>query len=161
MITIEGPSSSTAVHRPTRTCVRRGPALCVMRTTRESVPAMRHFAREQARRWELPDEVDEALAMVVSELVTNVLLHSGSPDVALLLDLDGATLTVQVKDTGHWRSRTSPRRAPEDDDACCGRGLLLVEAYATRWVATIAPAGTRVLAELALPEIPAPRAVAA
>ncbi|QMU77592.1 ATP-binding protein [Streptacidiphilus sp. PB12-B1b] len=161
MISIDTPPISTDAHRSARTATRQGPAMCVMPTTQESVPALRRFARGLGRHWEIPDVVDEALSVVVSELVTNVLLHSGSPDVALLLTLDGAILTVQVRDTGCWRPRSSPRRVPEDDDACCGRGLLLVEAYATHWAATLAPEGTRVLAQLTLPEIPAPRAVAA
>ena len=73
-------------------------ALCTMPVTAESVPAQRRFARQTARCWHVPAAVEEALSVVATELVTNVLLHSGSPHVALLLRLDGATLTVEVRD---------------------------------------------------------------
>ncbi|MCX2183892.1 ATP-binding protein [Streptomyces sp. SKN60] len=123
-------------------------ALCVMRATVEAVPLLRRFVRETAGPWELGDEVDEALGVIVTELVANVVRHSGSPDVAVLLTTTGRTATLQVQDTGRWRARR-PRLAGDDDAACCGRGLQLVRAYAEDCAIVRTARGTRVAVTLA------------
>ncbi|MEV6208233.1 ATP-binding protein [Kitasatospora sp. NPDC051914] len=132
-----------------------------MAASAESVPALRRFAGAMAQRWNLHESMDEALALVVTELSSNVVRHSGSPDLALLLTVHGRTLTVQVRDAGRWRQRrptvppqgsASPRQ-PEDGEACDGRGLRLVEAHAASlrvWCSTL---GTQVTAKL-LPVLP-------
>jgi anti-sigma regulatory factor (Ser/Thr protein kinase) len=126
-------------------------AVCTMAAADASVPALRRFAREAGRRWAVPGDGVEALALVVSELVTNVVLHSGSADVTVLVSHDGDTLTVQVRDAGRWQCRSVPRRAPEDADAVCGRGLGLVRQLSEWFSAFPSPTGTRVVARLPLP----------
>ncbi|WP_370116447.1 ATP-binding protein [Streptacidiphilus sp. MAP12-33] len=74
--------------------------------------------------------------------------HSGGPDVTLRLCAAAGALTVQVSDSGHWRPRISP---PDDDTPCGGRGLLLVQTYATTCTVHASPHGTTVTAELLLP----------
>ncbi|WP_354644709.1 ATP-binding protein [Kitasatospora camelliae] len=110
-----------------------------------AVPALRHFARDAARRWDLPDETVDRLALVVTELVTNTLLHSGSPDVVVAIEYHGTALTVEVRDSGTWRDHRSRRRGAEDV-ATGGRGLELVRQCSTWWRAVLSPLGTRVMA---------------
>ena len=115
------------------------------------LPALRRFARDVARRWVPSAVLDEALAVIVTELVTNAVRHSGSPDVAVLLVAADGTITVHVQDTGRWYPRPPAPRVREDeagDTACCGRGLQMVEAYADSCAVMITAGGTRVTAEL-------------
>jgi anti-sigma regulatory factor (Ser/Thr protein kinase) len=137
---------------PTARCAAPLPpaaaALCSSSAARAAVPALRHFARNAARRWALPADTVDALALVVTELVTNVVLHSDSPDLTVLLTHDGRAVRIEVKDGGTWQPRTSPRLVPEDEDTACGRGLALVTQYCTWWLAFPGPVGTRVVASL-------------
>jgi anti-sigma regulatory factor (Ser/Thr protein kinase) len=134
-------------------------AACVLPAIPASVPALRRHALRTARRWEAPEDTVEALALIVTELVTNAVRHSGSPEVTLLLCLAEGTLTVQVKDSGAWRPRTARPRDRDGDcvsAACGGRGLLLVEAYAANCAVRASSGGTTVTAEMVLP-LPGPR----
>ncbi|MGW0549992.1 ATP-binding protein [Streptomyces altiplanensis] len=117
----------------------------------ESVPAMRRFVRSATRQWALPKTTDEALVLVVSELVTNAVLHSGSTDVEVTVESTGTTLIVRVHDHGHWTAQPAARRPREEGEACSGRGLHLVAACADRTWTTCTGAGTTVAAELNLP----------
>ncbi|WP_084724850.1 ATP-binding protein [Streptacidiphilus melanogenes] len=130
-------------------------ALCSSAAVRAAVPALRHFARNAARRWAVPADTVDAVSLVVTELVTNVVLHSDSPHLTVLITHDGAEVRVEVKDAGTWRTRTSPRLVPEDDDAPCGRGLDLVAQYSTWWLASTGPVGTRVVASIPVAPPPA------
>ncbi|MGW6566710.1 ATP-binding protein [Streptomyces sp. NPDC054975] len=123
-------------------------AVSVMAATVEAVPSLRRFARDTARCWNLGDHADEALTVIVTELVTNVVRHSGSLDVAVLLTTTGRTVAVQVQDTGRWRRRR-PRLPGDGLDACCGRGLGLVRAYALDCTIVRTARGTRVVVTLA------------
>ena len=128
-------------------------AACVLPATAACVPVLRRLAQHAARRWELPDDTGEALGLIVTELATNAVRHSGSPDVTLRLCVAEATLTVQVRDSGRWRPRAVPPSAPRrgEDTACGGRGLLLVEAYAASCAVRTSADGTTVTAELLVP----------
>ncbi|MBB1243977.1 ATP-binding protein [Streptomyces durbertensis] len=125
-------------------------ASCCLAATREAAPAMRHFASGMARCWLLSEEAREAVSVVVTELVANAVLHSGSPEVSLFLTLSADTLNVEVRDSGRWRPRPRPRVEPLDADVQCGRGLPLVEAYASRTATLPSARGTRVVAEIDL-----------
>ena len=66
--------------------------------------------------------------LLVSELVTNAILHARSPiDLALRLSL--RTLRVEVRDG----SRVAPEQLEPDDGTLAGRGLTLVDFCAERW----------------------------
>ncbi|MFC8981120.1 ATP-binding protein [Streptomyces sp. NPDC057411] len=117
-----------------------------MRATVEAVPLLRRFTREAAAPWGVGDETEEALGVVVTELVANVVRHSGSPDAAVLLTTTGGT-ALQVQDTGRWRPRR-PRLPGDDDTACCARGLQLVRAYAQDCAISRTARGTRVAVTL-------------
>ncbi|MFD0371217.1 ATP-binding protein [Streptomyces sp. NPDC127114] len=143
-----GVSPNAVPHQPGPDLPGTRRALSVMAATAEAVPLLRRFARDTARQWNLDDRADEALAVVVTELVANVVRHSGSPDVAVLLTTTDRTVTVRVHDGGRWRPRRT--RLPGDDlDACCGRGLDLVRAYATDCAVVRTALGTRVAVTLA------------
>ncbi|WP_285777927.1 ATP-binding protein [Microtetraspora sp. NBRC 13810] len=83
----------------------------------------------------------EIAALLTSELVTNSIRHSRSGEGGFVqitmidspsdpLARNGPTLRVAVRDDG---GTTLPElRAPEDDEEG-GRGLFIVDAYATRW----------------------------
>lgn len=120
------------------------------------MPDLRRFAVYTARRWAIPQDSYDTLALVVSELVTNVVLHSGSPDVALLITFDGVDLTIEVTDNGRWLENGAGAPTLEHR-ASFGRGLELVRAY-TSWSTVLATAaGTRVTAGIPVIEPDASR----
>ncbi|WP_194859035.1 ATP-binding protein [Streptomyces sp. SUK 48] len=123
-------------------------ALCSLPATTAAVPALRRFTCDTADRWALPADTRDALSLVVTELVTNTVLHRGSPEVTLLLTHKGSALTVEVKDAGRRRTRRTARVAAEDADASCGRGLNLVRHCTSWWLALLTAAGTTVVAWL-------------
>jgi len=144
----------------TATLGRRRTSACTMPAVPASVPALRRFARTSARLWDVSEDVGEPLALVVTELVTNAVRHSGGPDVTLLLTVDTDTLTVHVMDNGRWRTRSAVRGSDPylvDDPACGGRGLRLVEEYADRCALWRTACGTRVEVELSLARVAAAR----
>ncbi len=131
-------------------------AACAMPAADPSVPALRRLAVCAGRRWGLSEDVVEALSLIVSELVTNAVRHSGGAEVALLLCATDLALTVQVQDSGVWRPRPVPPQGSGTEDgplegmSCGGRGLLLVEAYTVGCEVRSSARGTTVTAELAL-----------
>ncbi|KQV12400.1 MULTISPECIES: ATP-binding protein [unclassified Kitasatospora] len=133
-----------------RPAAEQAPALRTTSAVPESVATLRRFARHTATRWLLPADVQEALCLVVTELVTNVVLHSGSPQVTLLLARDRDGVTAEIRDAGRWKKRTTRRVVEEDADALCGRGLQLVGAYTTAWTRLTTAAGTQVIARFAM-----------
>ncbi len=66
--------------------------------------------------------------LLVSELVTNALLHSGS-EVGLRVVAGGPTVRVEVRDA----SPVLPKPARHAADAATGRGLEMVELLSSRW----------------------------
>ncbi|MET9886725.1 ATP-binding protein [Streptomyces sp. NPDC006430] len=129
---------------------RRVLAVASLPAAPRAVPRLRRLARAVARRRQLSAGAEEALTMIVSELVTNVVLHSGSPDLAVMFEADDASLTVVVRDRGRWRDRPSPRCEPADMDAGFGRGLALVDAYSVDGSVCASAEGTLVRAVIAL-----------
>ncbi|MET7640247.1 ATP-binding protein [Streptomyces sp. NPDC005438] len=116
--------------------------------TAQAVALLRRRARVASRRWALSEDVEDALCVVVTELVTNVLLHSGSARVTLRLAVGHRGVTVVVEDSGRWRSRLGVRRAVADAGAPCGRGLPLVRAHTRALRVLRSPHGTRVHARI-------------
>ncbi|MDH6628969.1 anti-sigma regulatory factor (Ser/Thr protein kinase) [Streptomyces sp. LBL] len=95
---------------------------------------------------------DEALAetliLLVSELVTNAVVHTGCPAV-LRLSLPGVaaepgTVRLEVDDI----SNRAPVPRCADSDATGGRGLALVDGLADRWGWSAEGAGKRIWCEL-------------
>ncbi|MFF9133157.1 ATP-binding protein [Streptomyces sp. NPDC014776] len=167
VITTEHPTPVAAdrvQHGDASPAATRAAALCALPVTPRSVPAVRRFVRGAVRSWAVPADTEDTLLLVVSELVTNVVLHSTSAEVTVLVSFDGVVLTAEVKDQGRWLTRRTPRRVAEDDDAAFGRGLALVTACTSWWATDVTADGTRVVAHCpvagAAPENPTPEVFA-
>ena len=95
-----------------------------------SVSQARLFVRQALSEWDAEDLTDEAV-LATSELVTNAVVHAGTP-VQVALDLDPQALRLEVQDLHPHRSL--PLGLPgADDDAEHGRGLFITAAIAGSW----------------------------
>lgn len=124
--------------------------VAVLPASPRAVPRLRRLARAVVRSHRLSEAAEEALTVVVSELGTNVVLHSGSPDLEVVFEIDDTSLTVGVRDGGRWRQRPAPRCESADMDAPFGRGLALVDAYSVDTSVLRSAGGTLVRAVIAL-----------
>ena len=96
-----------------------------------------------------PDRLDD-LRLVVSELVTNSVLHSGKPArdwVDMDVDVRPGRVRVEVVDHGRGFDAEAKRASTHET----GRGLTIVQKLADRW-GSRHTSTTTVWAELALPE---------
>ncbi|MBT3153228.1 SpoIIE family protein phosphatase [Streptomyces sp. CHD11] len=105
----------------------------------------RAVVREQLHDWGLPKLLDSA-ELLVSELVTNAVLHSRARPVALRL-VRGDTLLCEVEDDDHELPTLIDAR-PLDE---AGRGLRVVSTLARAWGTSRTAAGKSVWFELTLP----------
>ncbi|MFD0346515.1 ATP-binding protein [Kitasatospora aburaviensis] len=104
----------------------------------------RRFTRDTLIEWGLGPLADWA-ELLTSELITNALVHAGSP-VQLRLFYN-RVLTVEVADRDAGTPRM--RRAREEDEG--GRGMHLVNELAHRWGSRRTRDGKVVWFELELP----------
>jgi GAF domain-containing protein/anti-sigma regulatory factor (Ser/Thr protein kinase) len=109
-----------------------------------------------ARRWVAEALTDKAVTailpdaeLIVSELVTNALLHAGPP-ITVRVDVRPDSVRIAVSDG----SRATPVRALARADSMTGRGLSLVAALARDWGVEPTPAGKVVWCEIGT--VPAP-----
>ncbi|HEX3899435.1 MAG TPA: SpoIIE family protein phosphatase [Mycobacteriales bacterium] len=107
----------------------------------DAVPKARRFTAQ----WfaDEPDHLVDDAAQVVSELVTNAILHGEEP-VTLRLSRTGNALRLEVEDAGH----TMPIVSRASADTMTGRGLSLIAALASGWGVTESPGGKIVWAEI-------------
>jgi GAF domain-containing protein/anti-sigma regulatory factor (Ser/Thr protein kinase) len=110
----------------------------------ESAAAARRAAVEQLARWEL-DELVDATALIVSELVTNGVRYADGP-VELRLIRDRA-LICEVADD----SSAAPRLRRADDADEGGRGLFITAHLTHRWGVRPNRRGKTIWAEQRLP----------
>lgn len=108
----------------------------------DAVPKARRFTAKSLAAE--PEHLVEDAEQVVSELVTNAILHGSEPVTIRLLRGEHA-LRVEVEDGG----RMLPVVGRPTSDAMTGRGLSLVAALASGWGVEESPAGKVVWAELA------------
>jgi anti-sigma regulatory factor (Ser/Thr protein kinase) len=108
----------------------------------------RHRVAEGCRLWRIPMLVADDLTLIVSELATNAVTHTKSSEIEVSLYLTGEQVSVAVTDQSAYRT-LSARQAGADAEG--GRGLVLVEALATRWESFPTACGTAVRAHIALP----------
>jgi anti-sigma regulatory factor (Ser/Thr protein kinase) len=96
----------------------------------DSVPAARRAATDAARRLLGPDQTP-SLALMVSEVMTNALLHGDSKhDVELVVAVDDSLVRVEVCDHGDG---FVPAPQALDQGRAGGYGLYLVEQLSDRW----------------------------
>src|SRR5690348_1289966 len=109
-----------------------------------SVTAARHIALELLAAWEAPHNAED-VALLITELVTNVVDHVGG-DSALILELSLTEdrLHVGVVDGSSVR----PVARELDQDNPRGRGVRIVQAIADRWGSDDHHGGKRVWFEL-------------
>lgn len=108
-----------------------------------SVPEARGFAREALLALGLP-HTEEAVSLLVSELITNAVLHAGTPVRLLVFRYDGV-LRVEVSDD----DPTLPRLVDPDPMRPGGRGIMLVDALSQRWGVDADERGKTIWFELA------------
>ena len=94
--------------------------------------AARAFVAETLTAWNVQADKVEAAQLVVSELVTNAVLHAAeSHTISVDLRLTDGVVRVLVSDGGLGGSG---RRAHADPSTAeTGRGVWLVDAFAERW----------------------------
>ena len=98
----------------------------------------------------LPESLHEDAKLLVTEIVSNAVRH-GAPFVTMQIRNDPFGVAVLISDEGPDLPQL-PERRP-DLEATSGRGMLIVDAVASRWGVTPKPAndGKTVWFELASP----------
>ena len=113
-------------------------------TVVHSVPAARHMAVELLSAWDV-DRCRDDVALVVTELVTNVVDHvGGEASIVLELTLSDMWLRVSIADG----SAVRPVVGELCGDQPRGRGMHLVAAVVDRWGCEDHQGGKRVWADL-------------
>jgi anti-sigma regulatory factor (Ser/Thr protein kinase) len=102
----------------------------------------RQFVAGQLRQWQLQGCEDTAL-LLVSELVTNAILHART-DIVVGVIRDNGSVLVEVTDG----SATQPTPRQFSVHAGTGRGLTLVAALASKWGVRRVAGGKTVWASL-------------
>ncbi|GGX96893.1 SpoIIE family protein phosphatase [Streptomyces fructofermentans] len=115
----------------------------------EAVRHARRFTRRTLRSWGIKEEPD-AVLLIVSELVTNALVHTDGK-VRLDLTLIGNRLRVAVADVS---PRTPIKPTSIGWEATGGRGILLVEALSASWGTVPVSGGKQVWAEIPVLGLP-------
>jgi serine phosphatase RsbU (regulator of sigma subunit)/anti-sigma regulatory factor (Ser/Thr protein kinase) len=116
---------------PTCDLPARRTVLTVSQTDPRQIRTARHEIRALLHDWQADDQVDAAM-LLVSELVTNVLVHTDEDAVltARILGMPGGRrLRIDV----HDRNDDMPHRRTPGEMASGGRGLLLIESLADAW----------------------------
>ncbi|MFD7503114.1 SpoIIE family protein phosphatase [Streptomyces sp. NPDC059850] len=112
----------------------------------DAVMHARRFTARTLRSWGLVDQADTTL-LVVSELVTNALMHTHG---TVRLDLTYAADRIRVTVTDS-SPRAPAKPVVTDWEATGGRGLLLVEAMSASWGSVPAGGGKQVWSEIVVP----------
>ena len=89
----------------------------------DSAVQLRRLLRELLDCWKLPDDVIDDAILITTALVTNAIVHAGTP-FDVVVELRGPMLRVAVADS----CTRLPQRGAEG-----GRGLRIVTRTALRW----------------------------
>jgi hypothetical protein len=94
-----------------------------------SVPTARHRVREAIRQWGVSTDCEETVLLLVSEVVTNAVVHAQTPFSVKVYDTDNGHVRVEVRDS----SPLLPR-VPHSSVASPGsRGLRLMAALSSSY----------------------------
>jgi anti-sigma regulatory factor (Ser/Thr protein kinase) len=118
-----------------------------------SASVARQATREALSSWRLTSVADTA-ELLVSELVTNAVLHAGrsAAKPTLRLTVAAGCLRIEVHDSdSRWPQQRTPGSLDES-----GFGLVLVDCLADKWGVLAIPEGKAVWAELAARQAPDP-----
>jgi two-component sensor histidine kinase len=113
-------------------------------------PASASHARQAARehlRPTCPSDVVETAALLVTELVSNAVLHAGT-DIVVVIDRRSDRVVVRVCDDSDARLVSRDH----EPTAATGRGLWLVDQLATSWGVEQVPKGKEVWCEIRFSE---------
>ncbi|MDO0917169.1 SpoIIE family protein phosphatase [Streptomyces sp. DT2A-34] len=121
----------------------------------DAVMHARRFTARTLRRWKVEEATDPVL-LVVSELVTNALVHTQGP-VSVDLTLRAGRVRVSVSDSS---PRAPAKPVIVDWESTGGRGLLLVEAMSESFGSVPVAGGKQVWSEIAVPRREPPPAPA-
>lgn len=128
---IRGPLSGAGPGVPAG--VEIAPDLDVELTRREDAPALaRSLVSSWCDGWGIEPSRRETVRLLVSELVTNAVLHPQAPadaTIKLAASHAGRHVLVSVADTGTGRAPAQREPAPTEG----GYGLYLVERQSRRW----------------------------
>ncbi|MGH9023972.1 MAG: ATP-binding protein [Acidimicrobiia bacterium] len=100
----------------------------------------RRFVEAALAEWDHGASLNDVVALLVSELVTNAVVHAGS-DVELTVQLGEDYARVEVSDD----SAVEPSATERGIEATSGRGLAMVEALSRRWGSHPRPGGGKVI----------------
>lgn len=116
--------------------------------TKEEVPFVRRQVLDQVRTWGVPvdDETADAIRLVVSELITNAVVHGTGP-ITVTLSLGPGRLAIDVFDG----NSAAPQMSCAQNNDESGRGLALVAHLSSRCAWEPSGHGKRVWAEIELP----------
>ncbi|MEU6216026.1 ATP-binding protein [Streptomyces sp. NPDC047022] len=112
-----------------------------------SVARARQLTRARLGVWAVCEDTRETAALVVSELVTNAIVHTAGERVLCELRDADDVVRIAVRDEGC--APGEPRPVPQRPDEEHGRGLLLVAGLCRAWGVQDASPGLLVWAELA------------
>jgi anti-sigma regulatory factor (Ser/Thr protein kinase)/PAS domain-containing protein len=110
----------------------------------EAARHARRFSRRTLRAWGVSDDAMDAALLVISELVTNALVHTDGK-VRMDLTLFNRRLRIAVTDAS---PRTPVKPTSLGWEATGGRGILLVEAVSDAWGTVPVSGGKQVWSEL-------------
>ncbi len=113
----------------------------------ESVSRARHLTEERLLLWGRGPGIRDTAALVVSELVTNAVLHTASSRIVCELRQNTDSLRIAIRDEG---GPAGPRIRDCGADER-GRGLLIVDALCEAWGAERTGHGT---AQIVWAELP-------
>ncbi|MFK0155616.1 ATP-binding protein [Streptomyces sp. NPDC090499] len=106
----------------------------------------RRLVRARLTGWSVCADTCDTAALVISELVTNAIVHTASTRVVCELHDHDDTVRIAVQDEGC--APDEPHPSPQRPEEEHGRGLLLVEALCQAWGAQEHGSGLLVWAEL-------------
>lgn len=112
-----------------------------------SVAQARRLAHARLTGWAVCADTCDSAALVISELVTNAIVHTASGRVVCELHDRDDTVRIAVRDEGC--ASGEPHPSPQRPDEEHGRGLLLVGALSHAWGVQEHGPGLLVWAELA------------